>query len=228
MANWFKISLILAFTLLVNFAALAQVDEVIDSTLEEDEVRPVKALPDDIYKFGIKLGCQFSTVTGTENAENTFRFGINGGVYMRKKFKSQKWGYQVELNGSIRGSSFNAVKDDDYSALRLVYLDVPTYLFVNLTKDENQKILFGPQFSYLLSSTLYKGSSGMAYDKTPRVNDLDVLACLGYHHRLGHISIQTVCKYGFLNANNGLIDEALPKNKGGSMNNLVFELNLVF
>jgi len=227
MAHWFKISLVLAFTFFVSFAAVAQVDEI-DSTMEDDEIKPIKALPDDTYKFGIKLGCQFSTLVGNENEENTFRFGINGGVYVRKKFKSQKWGYQVELNGSIRGSSFNTKKDDDYSALRLVYLDLPTYLFVNLTKDENQKVLFGPQFSYLLSSSLYKGSSGLAYDNTPKVNLIDVLACVGYHHRLGHVSIQTVFKYGFLNANNGLLTEALPKNQGKNMNNLVFELNLVF
>lgn len=228
MANRFKIMLVLLFTIFVNSIASAQVEEPVDSSLADDEEINVKALPDEKYKFGIIIGCQFSTLAGTENTENTFRFGINGGVYMRKKFKSEKWGYQLALNGSIRGSSFNTVNEDDYSALRLVYLDLPSYLFFNLTKDENHKILIGPQFSYLLASSLYKSGSGLSYDKTPNINKFDVLACLGYHYRMGHVSIQTVCKYGFLNANNGLLPEAQPKNQGKNMNNLVFELNLVF
>ncbi len=205
----------------------AQVEDAIDSTLEEDESRPVKVLPDDKYKFGIKLGCQFSTLMGEENSNNTSNFGLNGGIYMRRKFKSEKWGYQIELNGSFRGSNFTP-KDNEYSAIRLFYLDMPLLCFINLTKDENHKILFGPQFSYLLTSSIYKGPFLDRYDSIPNLNKLDLLACVGYHIRLGHVSFQTMLKYGFMSINNGILQGIKPTNTGKSMNNFIFELNFLF
>jgi hypothetical protein len=129
----------------------AQVEEVADSTLQDDEVVLVKPEPDGKFKYGIKLGVQFSTLLGNENENNLTRFGINGGVYLRKKFKNEKWGYQVELNGSLRGSYFKG-GPNDYSLIRLVYLDLPTLLFVNVSKDQNNKILFGDMFQPSASS----------------------------------------------------------------------------
>ena len=189
----------------------------------------MKVLPDDKYKLGIKLGCQFSTLTGEENSNNTSNFGLNGGVYMRKKFKSEKWGYQIELNGSFRGSNFTP-KDNEYSAIRLFYLDMPLLCFINLTKDENNKILFGPQVSYLLTSSIYKGPFLDRYDSIPRIKKLDLLACVGYHIRLGHVSFQTMLKYGFISLNDvdGLLPGIKPTNTGKSMNNFIFELNFLF
>jgi hypothetical protein len=39
----------------------------------------------------------------------------------------------------------------------------------------------------------------------PNLNKLDMLACVGYQVRLGHIAIQSLLKYGFININNGLL-----------------------
>lgn len=224
--NRIKFVFIIAFIICSNLLQ-AQVEETIDSTLEEDESRPMKVLPDDKYKFGIKLGCQLSTLMGDENSNNTSNFGLNGGIYMRRKFKSEKWGYQIELNGSFRGSNFTP-KDNEYSAIRLFYLDMPLFCFINLTKDENQKILFGPQFSYLLTSSIYKGPYLDRYDSIPNLNKFDVLACVGYHFRMGHVSLQTMLKYGFMSVNNGLLQGIKPTNTGKSMNNFIFELNFLF
>jgi hypothetical protein len=224
--NRIKFVIIFAFIFCSNMLQ-AQVDEAIDSTLDEDESRPVKVLPDDKYKLGIKLGCHLSTLMGEENVNNASNFGLNGGVYMRRKFKSEKWGYQIEINGSFRGSNFTP-KDNEYSAIRLFYLDMPLLCFINLTKDENHKILFGPQISYLLSSSIYKGPFLDRYDSIPNLNNFDVLACVGYHIRLGHVSFQTMLKYGFISINNGLLQGIKPTNTGKSMNNFLFELNFLF
>lgn len=224
--NWIKF--ITFFTLILCSNLLqAQDGENTDSTLEEDESRPAKVLPDDKYKLGIKLGCQFSTLTGEENSNNTSNFGLNGGVYIRRKFKSEKLGYQIELNGSFRGSNFTP-KDNEYSAIRLFYLDMPLLCFINLTKDENHKILFGPQFSYLLTSSIYKGQFLDRYDSIPNLNKLDLLASVGYHFRMGHVSLQTMLKYGFISINNGILQGIKPTNTGKSMNNFIFELNFLF
>ncbi len=205
----------------------AQVEEVADSTLQDDEVILVKPEPDGNYKYGIKLGVQFSTLLGNENENNLTRFGINGGVYLRKKFKNEKWGYQVELNGSLRGSYFKG-GPNDYSLIRLVYLDLPTLFFVNVSKNQNNKILFGPQFSYLLTSAIYKGEASVAYNSEPNLNKFDILACAGYQVRLGHVAIQSLFKYGLININNGLLPEVSPKSQGKNMNNFSFELNFIF
>ncbi len=205
----------------------AQVEEVADSTLQDDEVILVKPEPDGKYKYGIKLGVQFSTLLGNENENNLTRFGINGGVYLRKKFKNEKWGYQVELNGSLRGSYFKG-GPNDYSLIRLVYLDLPTLFFVNVSKNQNNKILFGPQFSYLLTSAIYKGEASVAYNSEPNLNKFDILACSGYQVRLGHVAIQSLFKYGLININNGLLPEVSPKSQGKNMNNFSFELNFIF
>jgi len=226
--TWIKFVIIFAFLIYSNLLH-AQLEEVIDSTLEEDESRPVKVLPDDKYKLGIKLGCQLSTLIGEENSNNTSNFGLNGGVFIRRKFKSEKWGYQIELNGSFRGSNFTP-KDNEYSAIRLFYLDMPLLCFINLTKDENHKILFGPQISYLLTSSIYKGTFLDRYDSIPNIKKVDLLACVGYHFRLGHVSFQTMLKYGFMSINdkNGLLQGIKPTNTGKSMNNFIFELNFLF
>jgi hypothetical protein len=221
-----KFLIIVAFLICTNLLQ-AQVEETIDSTLEDDESRPVKVLPDNKYKFGIKLGCQLSTLTGEENSNNTPNFGLNGGIYMRRKFKSEKWGYQIELNGSFRGSNFTQ-KDNEYSAIRLFYLDLPILCFINLTKDETHKILFGPQVSYLLTSSIYKGPFLDRYDSIPNLNKFDVLACVGYNYKMGHVSLQTMIKYGFMNINNGLLQGIKPTNTGKSMNNFLLELNFLF
>ena len=224
--NRIKFLIIVAYLICSNLLK-AQVEENIDSTLEEDETRPVKVLPDNKYKFGIKLGCQLSTLTGEENSNNTPNFGLNGGVYMRRKFKSEKWGYQIELNGSFRGSNFTP-KDNEYSAIRLFYLDLPILCFINLTKDETHKILFGPQVSYLLTSSIYKGPFLDRYDSIPNLNKFDVLACVGYNYKMGHVSLQTMIKYGFMSINNGLLQGIKPTYTGKSMNNFLLELNFLF
>lgn len=224
--NRIKFLIVLAFIVSYNLLQ-AQVEETIDSTLEEDESRPVKVLLDNKYKFGIKLGCQLSSLTGEENKNNTPNFGLNGGVYMRRKFKSEKWGYQIELNGSFRGSNFSP-KDNEYSAIRLFYLDLPLLCFINLTKDENHKLLFGPQVSYLLTSSIYKGPFLDRYDSIPNLNKFDVLACVGYNYKMGHVSLQTMLKYGFMSINNGLLEGIKPTNKGKTMNNFLLELNFLF
>jgi hypothetical protein len=224
--NRIKFLIVLAFIVSYNLLQ-AQVEETIDSTLEEDESRPVKVLLDNKYKFGIKLGCQLSSLTGEENKNNTPNFGLNGGVYMRRKFKSEKWGYQIELNGSFRGSNFSP-KDNEYSAIRLFYLDLPLLCFINLTKDENHKLLFGPQVSYLLTSSIYKGPFLDRYDSIPNLNKFDVLACVGYNYKMGHVSLQTMLKYGFMSINNGLLEGIKPTNTGKTMNNFLLELNFLF
>jgi hypothetical protein len=224
--NWIKLIALFTFMMFANIMQ-AQIEDEIDSTLEEDESRPVKSLPDDKYKFGIKLGTQLSTILGDENSNSTTSFGLNGGVYLRRKFKNQKWGYQLELNGSFRGSNFTP-KDKEYSAIKLFYLDLPTLVFINLSKDQNHKILFGPQFSYLLSASIYNGPAMVKYDSIPNLNKFDVLACVGYHYKMGHISFQTMIKYGFMSINNGLLPGIKPTNTGKSMNNFMLELNLLF
>ncbi len=221
-----KITIVI-FSLFIGQLVYAQNTEVIDSTLDEEEVTDVLPMPDGKYKLGLKLGVLASTINGEENAQNTMKIGLSGGAYIRRKFKSEKWGFQIELNGSFRGSNYEA-NDTNYSSIRLIYLDVPVYLFFNLTKNEDHKIMVGPQFSYLLSSALYKNTFNLPESKPPKLIDYDVLACAGYHYRLGHIAIQTMLKYGFVNINNGLLPNITPANQGKSMHNLIFELNFLF
>lgn len=226
MSGIYKITIVF-FSLFVGQLVYGQNTEVIDSTLDEDEVTDVLPMPDGKYKIGLKLGVLGSTITGEENTQNTIKFGLSGGAYLRRKFKNEKWGYQIELNGSFRGSNYEA-NDTNYSSIRLIYLDVPLYLFFNLTKNEDHKIVVGPQFSYLLSSALYKNTFNLPESKPPKLIEYDILACGGYHYRLGHIAIQTMLKYGFVNINNGLLPNITPANQGKSMYNLIFEVNLLF
>jgi hypothetical protein len=105
---------------------------------------------------------------------------------------------------------------------------MPLLFFINLSKDENHKVLIGPQFSYLLSSSIYNGPSFIIYDSIPSIKKIDLLACVGYHFRFGHVSFQTMLKYGFINVNDGLLLGIKPTNTGKSMNNFILELNLLF
>ncbi|MES2380109.1 MAG: outer membrane beta-barrel protein [Bacteroidota bacterium] len=226
MSGIYKIAIVF-FSLFIGQFVYAQNKEVVDSTLDEEEVTDVLPMPDGKYKIGLKLGVLGSTISGEENTNNTIKFGLSGGAYLRRKFKSEKWGFQIELNGSFRGSNYEA-NDTNYSSIRLVCLDVPLYLFFNLTKNEDHKIILGPQFSYLLSSALYKNQFNLPESKPPKLVEYDILACGGYHYRLGHIAIQTMFKYGFVNINNGLLPNITPANQGKSMHNLIFEVNLLF
>lgn len=220
-----------AFTFLLlcapSYTLMAQNDDEIDSTVADGEDKPVPPEPDGKYKFGVKIGLLGSTITGKENDNNTLRFGLGGGVYVRKKFKNEKWGYQAEFNISLRGSNYRAT-DSTYATITLGYIDVPLYLFFNVSKDQNHKILIGPQFSYLINASLYKNKQNVSEPDPPKLIKHDVLGCLGYHYRLGHVAIQTTLKYGFVNINDGLLPNITPKNQGKSMHNLFFEINLLF
>jgi hypothetical protein len=99
---------------------------------------------------------------------------------------------------------------------------------MNFNKSEKQKILIGPQFSYLVSATMYKGDGFSPYDVDPKLNVYDVLACAGYQLNLGRITFQTMLKYGFMNINNGLIKDIKPANQGKNMNNAMIEFNILF
>ncbi len=217
------------FVLLVltSTISFSQIDGI-DSTLEaSDEETPILAEPDKTYKFGIKLGTQFSTLLGEENKNSTFRFGLNGGLYVRRKFETSRFALQLETNISLRGSNFNN-NDTGYSIIKLYYIDMPFYLLYNLSKDGDNKAGIGFQASYIIGSTMFKGKDLIAVATNLNVKNFDVALCAVYQLRIERIAFQFAGKYGLLDINNGLAENMHPPNSGKNMQNFLIELNMLF
>ena len=213
--------------------AIAQVDSLQTDTNEflDDDSKIAKPEPEGLLKLGIKMGTQLCTFVGSEVPNATLTFGLLGGGYARFNLsrKLKNWSIQTELQISFRGSNFKYT-DSSYSALRLLYIDLPVIVFKALDTKKNHRIGVGTQFSYLLNSAMYLGKVIYPTSSSPGLLKYDVSGIVAYQYHLPFFAIQVAAKYGLTNINIGAVwpDEASPKNKNGAIRNFTVELNLLF
>lgn len=207
-----------------------------DSTYigENEEVTFFKPDNSAPLKLGLKLGVGYSSFLGSELHNTAGRIGINGSAYLRYHFKS-KFTFQTEIGASFKGSNFNN-DISQFSSIRMYYIDVPIIFGYAFDKTNNDILLVGLQYSYLINSSFYISKSALPTDAQPVFNKNDIAAILGVQFNTPFVSFQILSKFGFVNLNqnqpwpastqNGTPTQ--PLNTGGSIYNFSLEFNLLF
>lgn len=207
-----------------------------DSTVanENEEISFFKPDNSAPFKFGLKLGVGYSSFGGSEFAKAIGRAGMNGSAYMRYRFK-QKWQFQTELGASFRGSNFNNATGE-FSSIRMYYIDVPVMIAYAFDKKNNDLIIAGLQYSYLVNSSFYISTSALPTDAQPSLNRNDLMAILGVQFNTPFVGFQILGKYGLVNLNQNQLwptatqnaARTQPLNTGGTIHNFSLEFNLLF
>ncbi len=218
----------LVFGLFLCLNTQAQIDS---SEISDEPSDWVKPNADEKSRLGIVMGVQMSTLTGTELSNNKAMFGLLGGGYGRINFK-YGLSLQQALQVSFRGGDFNSGAAN-ISAIRLLYLDAPFLIYKQLGKTNKHKLGAGIQYSHLYNTTLYYNNKSYPTGQSPRLNKNDWIPLLAYQYQFDYFAMQLIAKRGLRNLNLGYEwpadGNANPLiNKGGSLNGLILELNLIF
>lgn len=220
--------LIFIFLSCLSFASYSQqTDTTISINSEDDEGVIVKPDDSDPLKIGIKIGTGYCSLLGSELQHPAGRVGVDGSVYLRYRFKS-KLVLTGELGASFRGSNFNN-GIDEYSSIRMYYLDVPAYLSYPVGKTKSTLLIAGLQYSYLLNANIYIYTNGLPNATPPALKTDDILPLTGVQFNTDYVAFQILLKYGLLNINSGLLGpDTKPAYKGGDIHNFAFEINFLF
>jgi hypothetical protein len=215
---------ILCLALFTCQASLAQSET---DSLQYDDEKIVKPEPDGDYPLGVIMGFQMNTLTGSEADRAQASFGLNGGMYVKRKLGKQT-ALQAELTGSFRGSNFkyNNV-DTQYTTIRLMYIDLPVmFMYMPYKNSTNIRLLLGPYYSTLINSSLYLNNNTLPEGNKPKVADYDYGIAAAYQYHTPFVGFQIKSKVGLNNLNNGVY--ANTNSNGKTLNTFVLEFNLIF
>ena len=218
-------------TILLICLSIVSYAQQADSTInlaDNDEVVIIKPDNSAPLKIGLKLGVGYSDFMGSEFAHSVGRIGVNGSAYIRYRFKT-KWSFQTEVGASFRGSNFSNTSSE-YSSIRMYYIDIPVMLAYAFDKTNNDLIIAGFQYSYLLNSTLYISDAALPEANSPSFKTSDIPLILGVQFNTPFVGFQILSKYGLanLNQNQQWPSNAKPANSFGTIHNFSIEFNLLF
>ena len=178
------------------------------------------------HELGIKTSINISILLGDELQNPRPKFGYTAGAFYHIN-QANKWSLYTEYTGSFRGSRFSN-GDTGYSKIALFYLDIAAMPAYKL--DDKQTLSFGPYFSYLGLSSIFKGAQQKAYMNDIGIRPLD--AGIGAYYTLqgSVVGFQVGGKLGFANANKDIsIDNLTPATgNGGFIRNLSLEVGMIF
>jgi len=220
---------ILSAIFLVGFSIVCYAQQTDSTNASENEeitfFKPDNSAP---LKLGLKLGVGYSSFSGTEVERASGRIGIDGSAYLRYRFKT-KFTIQTEIGASFRGSNFNN-DPTQYSSIRMYYLDVPVMFGYAFDKTNNDIVIIGAQYSYLINSSFYISSSALPEGTSPTFNKTDLMAILGVQFNTPFVGFQILGKFGMVNLNQDQPwpSNAKPINSGGTIHNYSIEFNLLF
>ncbi len=219
-----RIFLLLTWICISGFA-FAQTDS---TQAEGDDDEPYLVIPpiNEQLKLGVKFGGGVSALTGHELHNPVPTYLLNGGIYLKWRFKPH-WSLQPELNISFKGSKFNN-GNLEYSQIMMYSLDVPVLLMYGLNSQNTSNIIVGLQYSHILNSALYLTGALVPENTEPSLTKNDLLGVIGTQFHTPFIGFQILAKYGFIDMNNGLLPNLNPPNTGKDIHQFLFEINLLF
>lgn len=208
--------------MLCGTVVYAQTDSAV--TTEEEVV--VKPEINPKLKPGIKLGVGNTMMVGGALQNPVPQYMLNGVAYLSYRFKPH-WFFCPELGISFRGGRFDN-GDAEYERILTYMLDVPVLLMYGFDEQNTKRIVFGGQYSHTLNASLFKKNGGVAEPGPVGITKHDVLAILGTHFQTPYIGVQILGKYGFIDANNGILSRQTPVDASKGIHHFIIELNLVF
>ncbi|MBR9861757.1 PorT family protein [bacterium] len=184
--------------------------------------------PGSKIKFGVKTGLNFSSYFGNEFQNPRPRFGYTAGIYFRTKL-SDNTHFHTELLGNYKGSNFKNEGANEYVKISSFHLDLPTYLVLAF-KDNKHNVMFGPQFSRHLISSMYISGQSTAYADSVNFKPFSIDFGVAYQHNSKVVSTQFGVKMGITDQNGGVFFEDInpPTGKGGVIRLFSVEMALIF
>jgi hypothetical protein len=214
------------FILLFAVMHVSAQTEVPEANDEEEDEQMVKPELNPDIKAGIKLGVGLSSMVGAESKTSQMLMVVSGGAYVKYILK-KNWLLQPEAIITRRGSNFNN-GIGSYSRIQCYFLDIPVLLMRGLNQNNTNVIFAGVQYSRLLNASLYKTDAPIPESTSPGINRNDILGIIGAQFHTPFIGYQLALKYGFINANNGLVPTVNPVSQGKNLQHISFEFNLLF
>ncbi|NMH28535.1 porin family protein [Flavobacterium silvaticum] len=157
-------------------------------------------------KFGVKLGPNFSTLTGDAD-DASVRVGFHGGVFAEFMI-TDAIGIQPEVLFSMQGANsdyeayFGNIFDDveGWDKIKLNYINVPIMVNYHFAAVKGLSAGIGPQVGFLMSAkeegTGYDAESGNYYNYDTDVKDyyksIDVAICAGAQYEFSFGLIASV------------------------------------
>jgi len=165
-------------------------------------------------QFGLKVGANFATVTGSDATGAKSTIGFNGGV-MGKIPLTDMLSLQPEIVYSGQGA-----KADDGSGgtatVHLNYINVPVLLTYTLS--EGVFFQLGPQVGFLMSAKASEGGNSVDIKSAYKSTDFGLAVGAGYLAS-GNIGINARYNLGLANIGNG---------NPGSLKNSVIQVGLFY
>ena len=169
---------------------------------------------DSGMKFGVKIGPNFSTLTG-DAEDASVRVGFHGGVFAEFML-TDAIGIQPEVLFSMQGADsdyenyFGDIFEDleGWDKIKLNYINVPVMVNYHFAGVKGLSAGIGPQVSFLMSAreegTYYDSNSGQAVNYDEDVKDfyksIDVALCAGAQYEFSFGLIASIRgNFGLLN-----------------------------
>ncbi|MCB9240890.1 MAG: PorT family protein [Flavobacteriales bacterium] len=182
------------------------------------------------YKLGVTMGLNVTQLTGTELKDPGIKTGMVIGAYYRKEL-TKNWHLSSEIAFSLRGSNFAHGAENEYYAMKFVYMDFPLALMYKVVDDENKQFaLIGLEPSYMLQSEIYINPEFRAQYRNYGFKPFDLATQVGYHFDFYYFGFRPSIKIGLLNINDNLnLEGVTPETgKGGSIRNFTMDFKFFF
>jgi hypothetical protein len=223
-----RLILFISTLLLCQSWAQAQTDS--SETEEETPIPWVKASDEGVYRLGIKMGFNLTSIYGSYPIDKGPRLGLLGGGFGRINF-NKILSLQHEVLISFRGGRFNG-NSPDIGAIKYLYLDFPLLIFVKPQPKSQHRIGTGIQFSHALNKLVFQDNNPYPADGNIPLDNNDWAIVTAYQYQLDYVAFQIALKGGLRNLNLG---GPWPGNSGttiinksGTMHNFALEFNLIF
>ncbi len=184
---------------------------------------------DEKFHVGMKAGIGPTKLLGDELKKPVAKISFQGGVFFKHRM-GKSLHFQTEALASYKGSKFdNGV--NRYERISLLYLDLPQYLQIDVSKQENKHIVFfGPQASFLLASEVFVNGAFKARYRDLGVKPMDAMGVIGYQFNGYYTGFQVAFKYGLININDNLkfIDVLPETGTGKTIRNASLDFSFLF
>jgi len=158
-------------------------------------------------EFGVKLGVDLESISGSNTWEQSYKPGIAGGIFVG--MHKHKIGVRLEILASTARYTSDSLVDSagNKGDFRAVYINIPLLFEYRIIP--NLLLLVGPQYSNLISIASVDGFSG---DVKAFFRQSEFSGVIGLEGKLPkHLSVGARYIYGFTNLNNEAVSFSTDK-----------------
>ncbi len=205
---------------------------------------------DDDVNLGLRMGLGAYSFYGGELQNAVPTIGYFAGLYLHDDLKKGIYHYQAGLDIRFRGGNFSnpskldTAKNQAYSKISLVTIDLPLSLLVSLKPSERREapfLVFGITPSYILRSVMYLGPDKIPYDHVVNPNNshqntwenlplrpLEILTHIGYQQKMEDYGYSIGVNIGINNLNKNFFVQGVAPVTGTGKRISTFSIEAAF